>query len=68
MGLVSIGYEEIFAGTIAGAQRLSLKMNGSVRIEGLKHEYEREVNIAPARVLLVGFGVDNGFQIDGSGE
>ena len=43
-------------------------MNDSVRIEGFNHEFEREVNIAPAHILLVDFDVNKGFVLKGGGE
>lgn len=52
----------------AGAHRLSLKMNDSVRIDGFNHEFEREVNIAPAQILLVSFDVNKGFVLKGGAE
>ena len=52
----------------AGDHRLSLKMNDSVRIEGFNHEFEREVSIEPAQILLIGFRSGHGFVLNGDRE
>jgi len=49
----------------AGAHRLSLKMNDSVRIDGFNHVFEDDIEIAPAQILLVGFDNKSGFVLRG---
>ena len=50
----------------AGTHRLSLKMNDSVRVDGFNHNFERQVRIDPAQILLVGFNPGQGFVISGT--
>lgn len=47
----------------AGVHRLSLKMNDSVRIEGFNHNLDREIDVPPAQILLVGFENKSGFTL-----
>lgn len=45
----------------AGAHRLRMKMNDSVRIDGFNHVFDQPIDIAPRQILLVGFDRDAGF-------
>lgn len=47
----------------AGEHHLTLKMNDSVRIKGFNHSLEQQVNIDPAKILLVEFDPRHGFII-----
>lgn len=47
----------------AGKHYLQIKMDDSVRKEGFEHDFEQEVVIAPARILLVDFIAGKGFVI-----
>jgi hypothetical protein len=49
----------------AGAHRLSLKMNDSVRIDGFNHVFDGNIEIAYAQILLVGFDNKSGFVLRG---
>jgi len=64
-GLFEDGGVDVFysAKILAGKHRLSLQMNDSVRVEGFNHSFERQVNIDPAQILLVGFDSRQGFVI-----
>lgn len=66
-GLFEDGGVDVFysAKIPAGTHRLSLQMNDSVRVEGFNHSFERQVNIDPAQILLVGFDSNKGFVIGG---
>ncbi|MDJ0776789.1 MAG: hypothetical protein QNJ85_02925 [Gammaproteobacteria bacterium] len=50
----------------AGDHRLALGLNDSVREQGFNLRLERDVSIAPARVLLVGFDQKTGFVVTGA--
>ena len=66
-GLFEDGGVDVYFSTRipAGEHRLALKMNDSVRIEGFNHQADRQVDIAPGRVLLVGFDGNRGFELRG---
>ena len=49
----------------AGAHRLSLKLNDSVRVEGFNFVFEEPIDLAPAQILLVGFDKERGFVLRG---
>jgi hypothetical protein len=69
-GLYSDGGVDVLhsAKISAGAHRLSLKMNDSVRIDGFNHVFEDDIEIAPAQILLVGFDNKSGFVLRGFDE
>ena len=50
----------------AGFHQLVLAMNDSVREPGFNHHFARDVTVAPARVLLVGFDHNSGFVVSGA--
>ena len=50
----------------AGTHRLVLGMKDSLREQDFNHRFDRDVTIAPARVLLVGFDQDSGFILVGA--
>ena len=59
------GVDIYFSKTVAaGKHNLSLQMNDSVHIEGFNHEFEAEIDMPAARVLLVRFKPDSGFMLD----
>jgi hypothetical protein len=62
-GLYGDGGVDVFysAKVPAGQHRLSLRMDDNQRIEGFNHNFEREVSIDPAQILLVGFDKGRGF-------
>ena len=45
----------------AGKHQLALKMNDNVRVEGFNHRLEREIDVAPAQIMLITFESDRGF-------
>jgi hypothetical protein len=58
------GVNVFFSGKIpAGKHHLEIKMNDSVRIEGFNHTLEQDINIKPAKILLVDFDSLKGFII-----
>jgi hypothetical protein len=64
-GLFDDGGVDVFhsARIRAGDHRLVLRMNDSVRIDGFNHEFNQDVTIEPARILLIGFDARRGFDI-----
>jgi hypothetical protein len=61
------GVDVFYSGKIpAGDHHLSLQMNDSVRIEGFNHNFEQQVSVDPAQILLVGFEPRQGFVIKGA--
>jgi hypothetical protein len=62
-GLYGDGGVDVFysAKVPAGAHRLSLKLNDSVRIDGFNFIFEQPIELAPAQILLVGFDKERGF-------
>ena len=67
-GLFEDGGVDVFFSTRipAGRHRLSLAMNDSLRVEGFNYRLHQEVDIAPARVLLVSFAGERGFFLPGA--
>lgn len=60
------GVDVFYSGKIpSGKHRLKLKMNDSVRIAGFNHEFEQQISVEPAQILLVGFDSRLGFVIKG---
>lgn len=58
------GVDVFYSGKIAAGEHfLNLKMNDSVRVEGFNHNFEQQVNVDPAQILLVGFEPRRGFII-----
>jgi len=47
----------------AGKHHLSMKMDDSVLKEGFDYVFEQDVDIVPARILLIDFVVGQGFVI-----
>jgi len=47
----------------AGSHHLSIKMDDSVLKEGFDYEFDQDIEIKPAQILLVGFDVSRGFVI-----
>ena len=64
-GLFDDGSVDVYFSTRlpAGEHLINLRMNDSVRIEGFNHELESRVDLAPSRVLLVGFSDKTGFTL-----
>ena len=65
-GLYGDGGVDVFhsAKVSAGRHFLSIKMNDSVQTEGFNHHFDQQVNIAPARILLISFDKAQGFVIE----
>ena len=60
------GVDVFYSGKItAGDHQLNLRMNDSIRIQGFNHEFEQQVSVDHAQILLVGFHSRNGFVIKG---
>lgn len=58
------GVDIFFSGKVpAGKHHLEIKMNDSVRIEGFNHVFEQDIDIEPAKILLVEFNPLKGFFI-----
>ena len=66
-GLFGDGGVDVFYSTRidAGNHQVKLRMNDSVRIEGFNHQLEQQVQVAPTRILLVGFDHRRGFVLKG---
>ena len=66
-GLFDDGGVDVFYSTriAAGDHRLKLRMNDSLRIDGFNHTLERQVQVLPTRILLVGFDNKRGFVLSG---
>ena len=47
----------------AGKHRFEVKMDDSVRKEGFEHTFSQDIDIKPARIMLVSFDSDQGFMI-----
>jgi len=46
-----------------GSHHLAIKMDDSVLKEGFDHDFNQDIEIKPAQILLVGFDVSRGFII-----
>ena len=66
-GLFGDGGVDVFYSTriAAGDHQLKLRMNDSLRIDGFNHTLERQVQVPPTRILLVGFNNKQGFVLSG---
>lgn len=47
----------------AGMHHIEIKMDDSIRDQGFNYSLDEDVEIAPAKILLVGFMADRGFVI-----
>lgn len=47
----------------AGSHHLAIKMDDSVLKKGFNHEFSQDIEIAPAKIFLVGFEYGRGFVI-----
>ena len=64
-GLFDDGGVDVYSSTkiAAGSHLLTLKMNDSVRKKGFNHDFEQQVIIDPAQILLVDFDSRYGFMV-----
>ena len=67
-GLYGDGGVDVFhsAKVGVGSHNLRIKMNDSVQAEGFNHHFEQQVNLVPARILLISFDKARGFVIEKS--
>ena len=65
-GLFSDGGVDIYynARISSGKHHLEIKMNDSVRSEGVNHSFSQEIDISPAQIMLVDFDSLTGFDIN----
>ena len=58
------GVDVYFSGQIpAGKHVVEVKMEDNVRQDGFDYTFEQEIDIEPAKILLLGFNSDKGFVV-----
>jgi len=58
------GVDVYFSGRIpAGSHQFEIKMDDSIRQQGFNHTFRQEINVEPARIVLVDFDSKKGFVI-----